>query len=63
MRLVAAELVAATRGLGFMIKGAADFLVTDVVLLGIFVIAFLAIAMELVLRLLQRVFTPWQGHE
>jgi taurine transport system permease protein len=59
--LVAAELVAATRGLGFMIKGAADFLVTDVVLLGIFVIAFLAIAMELVLRLLQRVLTPWQG--
>jgi taurine transport system permease protein len=44
-----------------MIKGAADFLVTDVVLLGIFVIAFLAIAMELVLRLLQRVLTPWQG--
>ena len=59
--LVAAELVAATRGLGFMIKGAADFLVTDVVILGILVIAFLAIAMEFALRLLQRVFTPWQG--
>jgi len=59
--LVAAELVAATRGLGFMIKGAADFLVTDVVILGILVIAFLAIVMEIALRLLQRVFTPWQG--
>ena len=59
--LVAAELVAATRGLGFMIKGAADFLVTDVVILGILVIAFLAIVMEFALRFLQRVFTPWQG--
>jgi taurine transport system permease protein len=61
--LVAAELVAATRGLGFMIKGAADFLVTDVVILGILVIAALAIAMELALRLLQRTLTPWQGRE
>jgi len=61
--LVAAELVAATRGLGFMIKGAADFLVTDVVILGILVIAFVAVAMEFGLRLLQRVLAPWQGHE
>jgi taurine transport system permease protein len=61
--LVAAELVAATRGLGFMIKGAADFLVTDVVILGILVIAFVAIVMEVALRLLQRFLAPWQGHE
>jgi len=61
--LVAAELVAATRGLGFMIKGAADFLVTDVVILGIFVIAAAAIVMEIALRLVQRFLAPWQGHE
>ncbi len=61
--LVAAELVAATRGLGFMIKGAADFLVTDVVILGILVIAFLAVVMEFALRLLQGIFAPWQGRE
>jgi taurine transport system permease protein len=61
--LVAAELVAATQGLGFMIKGAADFLVTDVVILGILVIAASAIVMELGLRLLQRVFAPWHGHQ
>ncbi len=36
--LVAAELVAATRGLGFMIQSAAQFLVTDVVIAGIAVI-------------------------
>lgn len=61
--LVAAELVAATRGLGFMIKGAADFLVTDVVILGIFVIAAAAIVMEIALRLLQRALAPWQGRQ
>ena len=33
--LVAAELIAATSGLGFMVQSAAQFLVTDVVVLGI----------------------------
>jgi taurine transport system permease protein len=61
--LVAAELVAATKGLGFMIKGAADFLVTDVVILGILVIAAAAIVMEIGLRAAQRVVAPWQGRE
>jgi taurine transport system permease protein len=61
--LVAAELVAATKGLGFMIKGAADFLVTDVVILGILVIAATAIVMEMGLRVVQRVVAPWQGRE
>ncbi|MCI0429708.1 MAG: ABC transporter permease subunit [Rhodospirillales bacterium] len=61
--LVAAELIAATQGLGFMIKGAADFLVTDVVILGIVVIAVISIGMELSLRLIQRVVVPWQGRD
>jgi taurine transport system permease protein len=61
--LVAAELIAATQGLGFMIKGAADFLVTDVVILGIIVIALVAIGMELTLRFIQRLIVPWQGHD
>ena len=61
--LVAAELIAATQGLGFMIKGAADFLVTDVVILGIVVIALVSIGMELALRCLQKLLVPWQGHD
>ncbi|MCZ7253185.1 ABC transporter permease subunit, partial [Salmonella enterica] len=40
--LVAAELIAATSGLGFMVQSAAQFLVTDVVVLGILVIALIA---------------------
>lgn len=59
--LVAAELIAATRGLGFMIQSAAQFLVTDVVVMGIFIIAAVAFAIEFILRLLERKFVPWAG--
>ncbi|NLS54765.1 taurine ABC transporter permease TauC [Hafnia alvei] len=59
--LVAAELIAATRGLGFMIQSAGEFLATDVVIAGISVIALIAFALELGLRALQRRLTPWHG--
>ncbi|MEQ6289396.1 taurine ABC transporter permease TauC [Vogesella sp. GCM10023246] len=59
--LVAAELIAATRGLGFMVQSAAQFLGTDIVVLGIIVIALVAFALELGLRHLQRTLTPWHG--
>ncbi|MFT3663764.1 taurine ABC transporter permease TauC [Piscinibacter sp.] len=59
--LVAAELVAATRGLGFMVQSAAQFLNTDIVVLGIVVIALIAFSLELGLRALQRRLVPWQG--
>lgn len=59
--LVAAELVAATRGLGFMIQSAAAFLVTDVVLLGIVVIALIAFLLELAIRAAERILVPWNG--
>lgn len=61
--LVAAELVAATRGLGFMIQSAAQFLVTDVVIMGIIVIALIAFAFELSLRKLESVLVPWAGRD
>ncbi|CAH0174555.1 taurine ABC transporter permease TauC [Pseudomonas mediterranea] len=59
--LVAAELIAATSGLGFMVQSAAQFLVTDVVVLGILVIALIAFAMEMSLRAVQRKLVPWHG--
>ena len=59
--LVAAELIAATRGLGFMVQSAGEFLATDVVLAGIAVIAMIAFGLELGLRALQRRLTPWHG--
>ncbi|MER8528298.1 ABC transporter permease subunit [Mesorhizobium sp. M0814] len=61
--LVAAELVAATRGLGFMIQSAAQFLVTDVVVMGILVIAAIAFVLEFIIRRIERVLVPWAGRE
>ncbi|SEK10036.1 ABC transporter permease subunit [Paraburkholderia diazotrophica] len=59
--LVAAELIAATRGLGFMVYSASRFLVTDVVIAGILVIGAIALVLELGLRWLQRKLTPWHA--
>lgn len=61
--LVAAELIAATEGLGFMIQSAAQFLVTDVVIMGIFVIAAIAFLLEFAIRNLERRLVPWAGRE
>lgn len=60
--LVAAELVAATSGIGFMIQSAAQFLVTDIVIAGIIVIALIAIVLEYVARLIERRLVPWASH-
>jgi len=60
--LVAAELVAATEGIGFMIQSASQFLVTDVVIAGILVIALVAYVIEIGLRILQKKLAPWRGH-
>jgi len=60
--LVAAELVAAGRGLGYMIQSAAQFLVTDVVIAGILVISAIAFAFEAALRLLEARYVPWSRH-
>ncbi|HCD9545992.1 TPA: ABC transporter permease subunit, partial [Acinetobacter baumannii] len=61
--LVAAELVAADRGIGFMVQSAAQFLITDTVILGIIVIAIVAVSFELFLRWLQKQFSPWYGQQ
>jgi taurine transport system permease protein len=59
--LVAAEMVAATAGLGFMVLNAAEFLVTDVVIMGIVVIGMLAYLFDLLMRQLERTLVPWRG--
>jgi taurine transport system permease protein len=61
--LVAAELVAADRGIGFMLQSAAQFLITDTVILGIVVIALVALGFELFLRWLQQQLSPWYGQQ
>ena len=59
--LVAAEMVAATKGLGYMVLSASQFLQTPVVIMGIFVIAIIAFAFDLLMRFLERRLVPWKG--
>ncbi|MCX7277978.1 MAG: ABC transporter permease subunit [Burkholderiales bacterium] len=59
--LVAAELIAATRGIGFMVMSASHFLATDAVFVGIVIIAACAFAFSLAMRLLERWLLPWKG--
>jgi taurine transport system permease protein len=59
--LVAAELIAATRGIGYLIMSAAQFLATDVVFVGIGIIAACAFAFSFGMRLLEAWLVPWKG--
>lgn len=59
--LVAAELIAATRGIGYLIMSASQFLATDVVFVGIAIIAACAFAFSFAMRLLERWLVPWKG--
>lgn len=59
--LVAAEMVAAQAGLGFMVLNAAEFLVTDIVIMGIVVIGIIAYLFDLFMRYLEKKLVPWKG--
>src|SRR6516165_1521987 len=59
--LVAAEMVAATRGLGQMVLNASNFLRTDIVIMGIMVIGAVAYLFDLLMRYVERLVVPWKG--
>lgn len=59
--LVAAELLASNRGLGYMISQASNLLDTPIVFAGIVVIALLAFAMDGAMRLAERYAVHWKG--
>jgi taurine transport system permease protein len=59
--LVAAEMVAATAGLGQMVLNASSFLRTDVVVMGIVLIGLIAWTFDLGMRALERRLVPWRG--
>ena len=59
--LVAAEMVAATKGLGYMVLSASQFLQTSTVIMGIVVIAAIAYAFDLLMRFVERKVVPWKG--
>ncbi|MGR9579835.1 ABC transporter permease subunit [Pandoraea sputorum] len=59
--LVAAEMVAATAGLGQMVLNGSSFLRTDVVVMGIVLIGVIAWCFDLGMRALEKRLVPWRG--
>jgi len=59
--LVAAEMVAANKGLGQMVLNASNFLRTDIVIMGIIVIGAVAYLFDLLMRYVEHLVVPWKG--
>jgi taurine transport system permease protein len=59
--LVAAEIVAATAGIGWMIWDAAKFLLSDVVIMGLIVLGVTGVLLDLTMRTIGRLMMPWVG--
>ena len=60
--LVAAELIAASEGLGWLVQYAGQALQVSIVIVGIIIIGILGYAMEVLIRLCERWAVPWRGH-
>ena len=61
--VVAAELLAATNGLGWMVLSASQFLRNDVILLGILLLGAMGVTLTWAMRLLDRRLVHWRGRE
>ena len=60
---IAAEMVSAREGVGWMILDASEFLRADVIFCGIALLALMGVCMDRAFRVLERRLTPWEGHE
>jgi taurine transport system permease protein len=61
--LIAAEMIASTTGVGWMIVNASSYLRTDVVILGILILGALGYGLDWLLVQAQRRFVPWAGKD
>jgi ABC-type nitrate/sulfonate/bicarbonate transport system permease component len=59
--LVAAELIAADVGLGWLVQDAGQELQVGMIFVGIIAIGLIGYTMELVIRALERLIVPWKG--
>ncbi len=59
--LVAAELVAAVSGIGWMVLDASKFLRSDIIFVGIAIMGITAVLLDMVIRLLQTRWAHWEG--
>lgn len=60
--LVAAELIAASSGLGWLVQFAGQALQVGIVIVGIVIIGLIGYGMELVIRKIEKLVVPWRGH-
>lgn len=59
--VVAAELVAAEKGIGKMIIAASKFQLTDIVIVGIIIIGVVGMGIEILMRKAENYMIPWKG--
>lgn len=59
--VVAAELVAAEKGIGKMIIAASKFQLTDIVIVGIVIIGLVGMGIEVLMRKVENHLIPWKG--
>ncbi|HET8790569.1 MAG TPA: ABC transporter permease subunit [Modicisalibacter sp.] len=59
--LVAAEMIASTEGIGYLVLSASQFLQTATVITGIVIIAGIAYAFDFLMRFVERKVVPWKG--
>jgi NitT/TauT family transport system permease protein/taurine transport system permease protein len=59
--LVAAEMIAAASGLGWLVQESGQQLQTGINFIAIIAIGVIGYAMELLIRLLEHAFVPWKG--
>jgi taurine transport system permease protein len=59
--VVAAELVAAEKGVGKMIVAASKFQDTDIVLMGIILIGIIGFGIDMLMRWVEKYLVPWKG--
>jgi taurine transport system permease protein len=61
--LVGAEMIATTAGIAYMAMSASDFLLTNVVLVGVLIMAVLGYALDLIARAVENRVVHWGGKE
>nr|WP_173813042.1 ABC transporter permease subunit [Dendrosporobacter quercicolus]NSL49825.1 ABC transporter permease subunit [Dendrosporobacter quercicolus DSM 1736]SDN10421.1 taurine transport system permease protein [Dendrosporobacter quercicolus] len=61
--LVAAEMVAAVTGIGWMVLDASKFLKSEVIFVGIFIMGITGVFLDQVIRRIESKVVPWKGQE
>jgi taurine transport system permease protein len=61
--LVAAEMVAAVSGIGWMVLDASKFLRSDIIFVGIIIMGLIAIIIDAIIRWIEKTQLPWIGRD